>query len=167
MKGFVDMLSQFNNEVLHYGPSAVLPQNLSSQWLERLQKIADDFLDRNFDLNECKDPQNIGDPILTACVYEILRYQHGKHFDITPKDMAEKLTIYALAVTMETANRDSKIGLAPPNLDNILSMDRIIAYKDTNPEFIRILKQACIVRNSEKNWFQTIKARLFSGVQKS
>jgi hypothetical protein len=41
-------------------------------------------------------------------------------------------------------------------------MDRIIAYQDTNPEFVRILKQACIVRNSEKGWFKNIKEKLLS-----
>ena len=42
------MLSQFNNEVLSYGPTAVLPQNLNSTWINKLQKMADDFLDSNF-----------------------------------------------------------------------------------------------------------------------
>ena len=36
------MLSQFNNEVLSYGPTAVLPQNLNSSWIMKLQKAAED-----------------------------------------------------------------------------------------------------------------------------
>ena len=48
----------------------------------------------------------------------------------------------------------------PLNLDNIRSMDRIIAYKNINPEFVKILKQACIIRNSEKSWFRNIKEKL-------
>ncbi len=76
--------------------------------------------------------------------------------------MAEKMVIYALAITMESVNRESNIGLEPPSLDNILSMDRIIAYKDINPEFVKILKQACIIRNSEKSWFRNIKEKLLS-----
>jgi len=63
---------------------------------------------------------------------------------------------------MESVNRESDIGLEPPSLDNVLSMDRIIAYKDINPEFVKILKQACIVRNSEKGWFKNIKEKLLS-----
>jgi hypothetical protein len=154
------MLSRFNNEVLSFGPSAVLPQNLNGEWINILQKMADDFLDTNFDLQECKNPQDIGDPVLMACVYEIAGYQNDKNVDFTPKEMAEKVAIYALAITMESVNRESNIKLEPPNLDNVLSMDRIIAYKDINPEFVKVLKQACIVRNSEKGWFKNIKEKL-------
>ena len=156
------MLSRFNNEVLSYGPSAVLPQNLNAEWIKILQKMADDFLDTNFDLYECNDPRDVGDPVLMACVHEIARYQEGDRVEYTSKEMAEKMVIYSLAITMESVNRESNIGLEPPNLDNVLSMDRIIAYKDVNPEFVKILKQACIVRNSDKGWFKNIKDKLLS-----
>ena len=156
------MLSQFNNEVLSYGPTAVLPQNLNTVWIMKLQKVADEFLDSNFDLHECKDPRDVGDPILMTCVYEILAYQAGEHVDVTPDDMAEKMTIYALSIIMEAVHREDHIGLEMPNLDNILSMDRIIAFKKTNPDFIKFLKQVCIVRNSDKGWFKNIKEKLLS-----
>ena len=156
------MLSQFNNEVLSYGPTAVLPQNLNTVWLMKLQKVADEFLDSNFDLHECKNPGDVGDPILMTCVYEILAYQAGEHVDITPADMAEKMTIYALSIIMEAVHRENNIGFEMPNLDNILSMDRIIAFKKTNPEFIKFLKQVCIVQNSDKGWFRNIKEKLLS-----
>jgi len=156
------MLSQFNNEVLSYGPTAVLPQNLNPVWLMKLQKVADEFLDSNFDLHECKDPRDVGDPILMTCVYEILAYQAGEHVEVTPNEMAEKMTIYALSIIMEAVHREDNIGLEMPNLDNILSMERIMAYKKTNPEFIKFLKQVCIVRNSEKGWFRNIKEKLLS-----
>ena len=154
------MLSRFNNEVLSYGPTAVLPQNLNSTWINNLQKIADDFLDSNFSLHECKDPRDIGDPILMACVYEILSFQQGDHVDVSPKDLAEKMAIYSLSVLMESVNRESKIGLEQPDLDNVLSMERIMAFKEKNPEFVKVLKQACIIQNSEKGWFQNIKDKL-------
>jgi hypothetical protein len=156
------MLSQFSNEVLSYGPTAVLPQNLNSIWIKKLQKIADEFLDSNFDLHECKDPRDIGNPILMACVYEISSYHSGENVEITPEEMAEKMTVYALSIVMEAVHREDNIGLEPPNLDNILSLDRIIAYKKTNPDFVKFLKQVCIVRNSEKGWFQNIKEKLLS-----
>jgi len=154
------MLSRFNNEVLSYGPTAVLPQNLNSAWINNLQKIADDFLDSNFSLHECKDPRDIGDPILMACVYEILSFQQGDRVDVSSKDLAEKMAIYSLSVLMESVNRESNIGLEPPDLDNVLSMDRIMAFKEKNPEFVKVLKQACIIQNSEKGWFQNIKDKL-------
>ena len=59
-KGHHQMLSRFNNEVLSYGPTAVLPQNLNHGWIQKLQKMASDFLDSNFNLDECKDPRDIG-----------------------------------------------------------------------------------------------------------
>ncbi len=66
---------------------------------------------------------------------------------------AERHTLFRAGLELVPAGE-------PPNLDNILSMDRIVAYKNINPEFIKILKQACIVRNSEKGWFRNIKEKL-------
>ena len=157
------MLSQFQNEVLSYGPTAVLPQNLNDKWIKRLQKRADDFLDSNFDLQECKDPRNIADSLLTACVYEIVYYQQGANASISPAEMAQKMAVYALSLTMESVHRETNIGLQAPNLDNILSMDRIIAYQEAHPEFFNILKQACIVRIAGKGWFRTMKDKFLSG----
>jgi hypothetical protein len=154
------MLSQFNNEVLSYGPTAVLPQNWNSTWVNKMQKMADDFLDSNFALHECKDPRDIGDPILMTCIYEIVRFQQEDTADLSPKDMAEKMAIYSISILMESVNRESDIGLEPPDLDNVLSMDRILAFKDKNPEFVKVLKRACIIKNSEKGWFQNIKDKL-------
>ena len=154
------MLSRFNNEVLSYGPTAVLPQNLNISWIKNLQKIADDFLDSNFSLHECKDPRDVGDPVLMACVYEIVGFQQDDNLEVSPKELAEKMAIYSLSILMESVNRESNIGLEPPDLNNILSMERIIAFKDKNPEFVKVLKQACIIQNSEKGWFQNIKDKL-------
>ncbi len=158
------MLTQFYNEVLSYGPAGVLPQNLNSRWLYNLQKMADDFFDSNFRLDECKEPKDIGNPILSACVLEILRYQHGENYYIDPKNMAEKVVAYALSIMMESVNRESDIELEPPTLDNILSVKRIIAHKKKNQQFVDALKQACIIRESEKGSFQSIKERLLSNV---
>ena len=161
------MLSEFYNEVLGYGPVAVLPQNLNEKWIRRLQKMVDDFLESNFNLDTCTDAREIGDPVLAACVYEILRYQYGDKYDLTPKEMAEKIVIYALSITMESVNRLADFGLKPPNLNNILSLERILAYKRTKPEFVELLKDACIIRESDKGWFQNIKEKLVSGIKGS
>ena len=77
--------------------------------------------------------------------------------------MAEKMAIYSISIMMESVNRESNIELEPPDLDNVLSMDRIMAFKDKNPEFVKVLKRACIIQNSEKGWFQNIKEKLLSG----
>ena len=161
------MLSELYNEVLAFGPVAVLPQNLNDKWIQRLQKMSDDFLDSNFTLHTCTDAREIGDPVLAACVYEILRYQHGDKFDLTPREMAEKIVIYTLSVTMESVNRKSDFGLEPPSLDNILSMERVLSYKQIKPEFVQLLKEACIIRESDKGWFQNIKEKFISGIKSS
>ena len=158
------MMTDFYNEVLSYGPAAVLPQNLNDKWINQLEKMVDDFFDSNFRLDECKEPEDIGDPILSACVLEILKYQHGDKFRISPKEMAEKVVVYALSIMMESVHRKSDIGVDPPNLDDILSVERIIEYKDKNPLFLTVLKKACIIRESKKGWFQNIKEKLLSAV---
>jgi hypothetical protein len=81
--------------------------------------------------------------------------------------MAEKMAIYALSITMESINREDNFGLAPPKLNNILSMERILSYKAIRPEFIQLLKDACIIRESEKGWFQNIKEKLIAGLKSS
>jgi hypothetical protein len=112
---------------------------LNSKWIQRLQQMADDFLDSNFKQYECADIREIGDPVLAACVYELLRYQYSNKFDLTPKEMAEKIVIYALAITMESVSRKSNFGLKPPSLDNIFSVERILGYRKIRPEFIDLI----------------------------
>ncbi len=57
------MLSKFNNEVLSRGSAAVLPQNLSREWLNTLQNMAEEFLENNYSLDECREPQDVADPV--------------------------------------------------------------------------------------------------------
>jgi len=78
--------------------------------------------------------------------------------------MIEKMAIYAISITMETVNRETDIGLDAPTLDNILSIDRIVAFKKINPDFIKLLEQACIIRDSGKGLFDNIKEKLLSMV---
>lgn len=138
------MISKFNNEVLSKGPNAVLPQNLDRPWLERLQKIAEEFLDKNFSTDKCKEPQDAADPLLSVCVFEILRHHQVKADNVSPEEMIQKMAIYAISIVMEAVSRETDIGLEPPNLDNILSIERIEGYKKINPEFKKLLEQACV-----------------------
>ena len=154
------MLPKFNNEVLSKGSDAVLPQNLSRDWLYTLQNIAEEFLENNFSLDECRESQDVADPILSTCVYEILTHQHGDIVDVSIQEMVEMIAIYAISIIMEAVDRESDIRLDPPDLDNILSIDRIITYKTINPKFITLLEQACIIRNADKKWFQNIKEKI-------
>ena len=159
------MLSKFNNEVLLKGPAAVLPQNLDTQWLYRLQTVAEDFLERNFSLDECKEPQDVADPLLTVCVLEILRHHHADIDNIPTEKMIENMAIYAISIVMEAVHREDDIGLEPPDLDNILSLERMVAFKKINPDFYELLKQACVIRNADKGRFDHIKEKILSKVQ--
>lgn len=157
----IDMLSKFNNQVLSQGAEAVLPQNLSTEWLDVLQKMAEDFLNVSYDLEECKEPEDVADPLLTVCILEILRSQPGAKTDISTRKMLEKVTIYALSLIMETVHREVDIRLQPPTLENILSWERIAGLRNSHPEFLQMLEQACIYRGSKTGWLQKIKEAVF------
>jgi hypothetical protein len=158
------MLPRFSNEVLSRGPSAILPQNLNDYWLKTLQKHCDDFLDRNFAVDQCTETLHTGDPLLVACIHELLQYDRPAGPALSAGDLAENITIYALSVTMETIRRSSHIEMSPPTLDNLLSVDRIVAFGKINPEFGAFLQRACILPEDESagetNWFQRLKKKI-------
>lgn len=158
------MLSRFSNEVLSRGPSAILPQNLSAEWLKILQKHSDDFLDRNFAIGQCTETLDMGDPLLVACIHEVLQYDRPAGPDLSGGELAEHVIIYALSITMETIRRASDIEMPPPTLDDLLSIDRIVAFGKINPEFGQFLQRACILPDNEPagetNWFQRLKKKI-------
>ncbi|MGD9335234.1 MAG: hypothetical protein PVJ50_09645, partial [Desulfobacterales bacterium] len=124
---------------------ALLPRNLNNEWLDILQKMAGDFLDASYDLEECKKPEDVADPILSVCVSEILKSQHTNKTDIPIEEMLENITIYSVSLIIEAVDRESNIGIEQPTLEDILSWDRIIRMKRTNPKFVETLKKACIL----------------------
>jgi len=144
------MLSKINNEVLLHGPEAVLPQNLNKKWLNILQEMAEDFIGSNYDLEECKKPEDVADPILSVCVSELLMSQHNDKTDIPIKEMLEKITIYSISLIIEAVDRESDIGIEQPTLEDILYWDRIIRMRKTNPEFVETLEKACILQIPEQ-----------------
>ncbi len=158
------MLSRFSNEVLSRGASALLPQNLSAGWLETLQKRADDFLDSNFAVDHCTDAVDTGDPLLVACVHEVLGHNAGSHDDLPPEALAEHVTIYALSITMETIRRESDMEMTLPTLEDLLSIDRIVRFGKANPDFGQFLARACITPEAASaagnNWFQQLKKKI-------
>ncbi|BBO70848.1 hypothetical protein DSCA_47780 [Desulfosarcina alkanivorans] len=165
------MLSRFSNEVLSRGSGAVLPQNLSIDWLRRLQKLSEDFLDNNFAIDQCTETLEMGDPVLVSCVHEILRYNRGNGTELSSGELAESVTIYALSITMESIRRESDIEMTPPTLENLLSIDRIVQFGKINPEFGRFLERACIAPDSqppaEESWFQRLKNKIRARITES
>lgn len=138
------LLSKFANEVLSKGPSALLPQNLSSEWLAKIQKMADDFLDINFEADSCDDVGDIVDPILSACVSEILSYQQDGTSEISPNDLIKRITIYSIHITIETIRRESGIKVDPPSLDNVFELNRLSELKDLFPEMEQFFDRVCL-----------------------
>jgi hypothetical protein len=60
---------------------------------------------------------------------------------------------------MEAVDRESKIGIEQPALENILSWDIIKRLKVSNPQFVETLEQACILREPKQSWFEKIKEK--------
>jgi hypothetical protein len=156
------MLARFSNEVLSRGPAAVLPQNLNDFWLKAIQEVCNDFLDSNFAVDQCNESPDTGNPLLVACIHEVLRRNRSASSDISADELAECVTIYALSITMETTRRESDIHMALPTLKNLLSIDRIVRFGKVNPEFGRFLEQTCIVDTSSRptNWLQRLKEKI-------
>ena len=138
------LLSKFGNEILSRGPEAVLPQNLSPEWLGRIQKMADEFLDTNFEGDDCRKDDFTADPVLSACVLEILRHLKDGKVDVQEKEMFEKLTLYALSVTVETVTKQRAIALEPPTLATIFDKRRLQEIVNIRPEFETIIKVVCM-----------------------
>ncbi|MBW2642813.1 MAG: hypothetical protein JRC89_05435, partial [Deltaproteobacteria bacterium] len=107
--------------------------------------MAEDFLDGSYDLEEYKKPEDIADPILSICVSEILRSRHNDKTDISVEEMLEKITIYSVSLLIEAVDRESNIGIEQSTLEDILSWDRIIKMRMTNPNFVETLEKACIL----------------------
>ena len=138
------LLSKLGNEVLSRGPEAVLPQNLNPEWLVRIQKMADEFLDTNFEDGDCRKSNFTADPVLSACVLEILRHLKDGKVDVQEKEMFEKLTLYALSVTVETVAKQKAFDLKPPTLATIFDKRRLQEIVKIRPEFEPIITIICM-----------------------
>jgi hypothetical protein len=138
------LLSKFANEVLSRGASALLPFNLSMEWLTALQKMADDFLDINFQSENCAEVGDVVDPILSACVAEILSHQQGATTEIAPEDLIKKITIYSIQITIETIRRESGIDVERPSLENILDADQLAGMSEMYPDLANFLDRVCL-----------------------
>jgi hypothetical protein len=165
------MLPRFSNEVLSHGADAVLPQNLSNYWIKTLQKICDDFLDSNFAIDQCTETLEMEDPVLVSCVHEVLHAKQKATPDISAEEMAEKVTIYALSITMETIRRESGIKMPTPTVENLLSIDRIVQFGKINPDFGHFLERTCIAPENatrkEESWLQRLKKKILSRISDS
>ncbi len=147
LKNSEKTLSHFANEVLSLGSKAVLPQNLPFFWLKELQKMADEFLDANFQTKTCAKAGDASNPILAACVYEICKRNGGrdeKDAELSKKMFIRCATIYSISVTMETVRRESGMEMELPTLENIFSEERMERLKKGAPELADFFKRVCL-----------------------
>lgn len=134
-----DLLSDFMDEVVSEGAEAVLPQNLSMEWLDHLYGAAIDFL-RASAGDDRENPEEIMEEVdsllMIAGVTEILHHQRGyaERVDPEKEDLYEPLSCYALQVVLEYIARRSALEIEPPSLSDIFDKDRIIAFEQENPE---------------------------------
>jgi hypothetical protein len=101
----------------------------------------------------------------------VLRHNRNAGPDLSPGELAENVTIYALSITMETIRRESGIAMTFPGLENLLSIDRIVQFGKINPDFGHFLKQTCIIpangAPAEKSWFKRLKEKILSRIAES
>jgi hypothetical protein len=113
-------------------------------WLVKIQQMADDFLDLNFQSESCHDAGDRVDPILSACVSEILAYLQDGPAEITPDDFLKKITMYSIHITIETVRRESGIGVDSPSLDDIFDYHRLNELKFAYPEMEQFFDRVCL-----------------------
>jgi len=138
------LLSKFANEVLAKGPHALLPQNLNSEWLAAIQEMADDFFDINFDADNCADLGDTVDPILSACVSEILAHQQVAAGEMASAELMKRITLYAIQITIETVRRESGIRVDYPSLQNIFDPMRLSELKGLFPDIAQFFDRVCL-----------------------
>lgn len=138
------LLAKFANEVLSGGPAAVLPRNLNPEWLAVLQKMADDFLDANFEADDCLKIGDIVHPVLTACVSELLNRRQAEGGSPAPGALTRKITIYAIQLTIETLRRNSGLEVPPASLDNIFEPAGLFALREKFPAMAQFLDRVCL-----------------------
>ena len=106
--------------------------------------MADDFLDLNFQSEDCTDVGDEVDPILSACVSEILFHQRSGTTEIAPEELIKKITIYAIQITIETIRRESRIEVVHPSLENILDADQLAEMSEMFPDMANFLDRVCL-----------------------
>lgn len=136
------MLNDFIDEVISRGAEAVLPQNLTLEWLDELYAAAVDFL-RDVIGDGAADPvdedlfEDETAMMMLAAVMEIIQYQRGyppEMPELGEGELFEPLSCYALSVVLEYISRKAPIEMEPPTVDNIFDRERIMAFEAANPD---------------------------------
>lgn len=135
------MINEFIDDVTSQGAEALLPQNLSDDWLEALYAASVDFLrtaaaDKPPEASDEEMFEDEESMILLTAVVEILQHQGAYHSDMRfdEGELFEPISCYALSIVFEYLARKVQMEIDPPTLENILDRDRVIDFEENHPE---------------------------------
>lgn len=144
------MINRFIDEIVSADAKAVLPQNLDSEWLDRIYVAAKNFLRVAAGLeNQIKDSEFLGDEyslLMIAAVTEIAKNRDG----FTPEDSLEELpedllfeyiSCYALSIVFEALAREDYINIKAADLETIFDRSRLFEAEENNPELTEIVNR--------------------------
>ncbi|GAB6094742.1 hypothetical protein JCM14469_09940 [Desulfatiferula olefinivorans] len=142
------MLNQFIDDVISKGADAVLPQNLDQTWLDLIYVAAKNFLTiavtAGGEIDEDQVLSDANSMMMLSSIVEIAQEQSGyqpsdQPFDIPEDLMFEYISCYAMAVILESVDRESDLGLDKPTVSNIFDRDRLFAIEESCPEVTALL----------------------------
>lgn len=144
------MINQFIDKVISQGAVAALPQNLDTEWLDRIYIAAKNFLKTAAGQNqEQSDAEFLGDDnslIMLSAVTDIAQHQKGyspeeKTFELPEEELFEYISCYSLSIIIESIARETDVEIEPPTLNNIFDRERLFEVESSIPEITKLLNQ--------------------------
>lgn len=141
------MINRFMDEVVSKGAEALLPQNLTSEWLEHLTVGAKKFLLTAMK-GESDDPvdpfEDAESTMMLSGVMEIIQSQKGYSTDteipeIPDDELFECLSCYALWVVITFLGKVLELTLEFPTTENIFDREQIYEIEQKYPQLTAAL----------------------------
>ncbi len=142
------MINRFIDEVVSQGAEAVLPQNLSEEWLDMIYVAARNFLQTAMTIDENTPEEEILSDeysmMMLSAVVEIVQCQSGYSQTDGPAEIQEEqvfeyISCYALAIVLESIARESDMDIAHPGVDDIFDRERLFEIEQSHPELTELL----------------------------
>ncbi len=144
------MINQFIDKVISKGASAALPQNLDTEWLDKIYIAARTFLQTAAGQNqEQSDSEFLGDDnslMMLSAVTDIAQHQKGyspeeKTFELPEEELFEYISCYSLSIIIESIARETEIEIEQPTLENIFDRERLFDVESKIPDITKLLNQ--------------------------
>ncbi len=144
------MINQFIDKVISTGASAALPQNLDTEWLDRIYIAAKTFLQTAAGQNqEQSDAEFLGDDnslMMLSAVTDIAQHQKGyspeeQTFELPEEELFEYISCYSLSIIIESIARETGIEIEQPTLENIFDRERLFDIESKIPDITKLLNQ--------------------------